>query len=199
MKKSVAFGVMICAIGILGILATSYFDSSLNFSVKTDHAIVLTLDQTAGTNLTLTEEGVIYSVTAKIDKSSGNTENANATLKLEINNGSDGKTLENVVFEIYKKSDCENKTDTESSNTVNTDTEAGVTATSDTENEVTATALKQITGTGSIEVTGINDTTEYIVKIYLKPKNNNERYTAKELQDIGGSMVFSFSSTGGAA
>lgn len=199
MKKSVAFGVMICAIGILGILATSYFDSSLNFSVKTDHAIVLTLDQTEGTNLTLTEEGVIYSVTAKIDKSSGNTENANATLKLEIENGSGDKTLQNVVFEIYKKSDFENKTDTESSNTVNTDTEAGVTATSDTENEVTVTALQKQEGEGSIEVTGINDTTEYIVKIYLKPKDNNERYTAKELQKIGGSMVFSFSSTGGAA
>lgn len=168
-KVTMLLGMALCVFGVMGIMATSYFDAERHFGVKTDHAIILSLDRTAQTaSLTLTEDGVNYAITAKIAKSSGSDENANATLRLKLTDESETMTLDNVTFAIFGADDTE-------------------------------TALKTQIGAGEIAIDGINETTHYLVRIYLTPKQSGERYDVSELTAIGGKMEVAFTSAGGNA
>lgn len=168
MKKTVMLlGMALCVLGVVGVLATSYFDAEHIFSVKTDQAIILSLDQTETASVTLGEDAAVYSVTAKVAKSSDAGENVNATLRLSLTDESETLTLDAVTFDVYVKDG--------------------------------SAPVKSLTGKGVLEITGINETTEYRIKIYLKAKENGERYTVSELNAIGGKMQVAFTSAGGNA
>lgn len=52
---------------------------------------------------------------------------------------------------------------------------------------------------GKFTVNGINQTSDYRLEISLKQKENGERYTAEELQRIGGKITIAFTSGNGGA
>ena len=77
-----------------------------------------------------------------------------------------GITLDDLVFQLYEVTSPETEGTLITSRTDDTDKE--------------------------LKITGITQTTEYRLKIFLKAKDNNARYSVEELNKIGGKIQVSF-------
>lgn len=167
-KRLLVLGMAASLLGIALVTATSFFNGSGSHFFTSDKAIILSLNENqAVENIVLSEdEPSYYSITAEVQKSASVTVNATLTIKLEDADTINGITLNDLSFELYE---------------VTSSIQEGVLKDSRTE-EID----------DELQVTGITTTTEYYLKIFLKEKENGARYSAEELNKIGGKIQVSF-------
>lgn len=101
-KTLLITGMVLCILGIFGVLATSYFNSSGNQIITADQAVILSLgESTSVEQIILSEDALTrYNVTATVQKSAG-VSNVNATLTFDFTDLSVDKTLASLTFSVY--------------------------------------------------------------------------------------------------
>lgn len=168
MKKPMLIaGMALCIAALVGVIATSYYNGTAERVITADKAVILSLDSSETVD--------------------------NITLS------EDATTVYSITAEVKKSaglSEAVNATLT----IVFTDENATKTL-ANLEFAIykkgEATALKTLTGSGSLSVSGIGTTTEYELKIRLKDRADNGRYTAEDLKNTGGKFVISFTTAEG--
>ena len=173
-KIMLLLGMALCLLVIGGTFATSYFNANLDGLIRTDAAISLNLGQSGEiTEVTLSEkEYTVYTIETNVSASATAGE-VSAALAINITDGQDDKTLENVSFVLYSDAEC--TTLVEGVVVVNNEDER------------------------SLTLSGISKTTTFYLAIFVTPKAEGERYTAAELRSIGGRIAVSFEMEGGNA
>lgn len=167
-KRLLMLGMAASLLGIALVTATSFFNGSGSHFFTSDKAIILSLNENqAVENIILSEDTPsYYSITADVQKSASATVNATLVVKLVDADASAGITLDDLVFQLYEVTSPETEGTLITSRTDDTDKE--------------------------LKITGITQTTEYRLKIFLKAKDNNARYSVEELNKIGGKIQVSF-------
>lgn len=166
-KSMTPVGIFLCISALVLVFATSYFDGTKDHTITADGAVVLSLNETSTEAIQLDETKPTVYTITATVDKSASIQKVNATLKVEFENASETLTLDNLTFELYDASG------------------------------ETLIGANTRTGAGVFTVTDIDATTNYTLKIYLTPKQNNERYTASELKQVGGTMKISFTSAQG--
>lgn len=166
-KSMTLIGILLCISALVLVFATSYFDGTKDHTITADGAVVLSLNETSTEAIKLDETKPTVYAVTATVDKSASVQSVNATLKIEFENSSEALTLDNLTFELYD-------------------------ATGET-----LIGTNRRTGAGTFTVGSINQTTNYTLKIFLTPKQNDERYTASELKQVGGTMKISFTSSQG--
>lgn len=171
-KQALLVGMVICVVLLIGGFATSYFSGQMERKITADKAIKLTLDsaETLDSIILKEDQRTYYSITAMVEKSASVTESeVNGALKITLKDKNQDVTLDQLVFNIY--------------------TVLG-------EDKVLKDSSLNQDFDGQLTVKNINQTTEYLLEVYLK--ETEERYTIQQLKSIGGSIVIEFTSGQGA-